>query len=136
MEQDRPITFFSFPGTAEEAVNFYIETFPNSHLNQFTYYGHDAPDLIGKVLNADFTILGQPFYALDFTEDQIPPSSWQSSQYVEFSDIKEFDQVFNALAEKGEVLMGPEAVMQFDKATWVTDHYGITWQLVHRKSAQ
>ncbi|GEL15069.1 VOC family protein [Pediococcus cellicola] len=135
MKQNRPITFFSFPGTAEAAVNFYVKTFPNSKLIQFHYFSHDAPDLIGKILNADFTIMGEPFYALDFTTEQAPPASWQTSQYIEFSDTNEFDQVFNQLSQDGIVLMGPEAIQQFDKATWVTDKFGITWQLVHRASS-
>lgn len=136
MKQNRPISFFSFPGTAEAAVNFYVQTFPNSKLINLTYYSHDAPDLIGKILTADFTIMGEPFYALDFTEEQAPPASWQTSQYIEFTDTDEFDRVFNQLAQEGIVLMGPEAIQQFDKATWVTDKFGITWQLVHRRTSK
>ncbi|WP_412989391.1 VOC family protein [Pediococcus siamensis] len=132
MKQDRPISFLSFPGTAEKAVNFYVETFPNSKLNHFTYYNRDEPDLIGKILNADFTLMGVPFYALDFTEAQAPVASWQTSQYIEFSKIQDFDHVFYRLSEKGNVLMGPDPMTPFDKVAWITDQFGITWQILHR----
>ncbi|MFD0896398.1 VOC family protein [Loigolactobacillus binensis] len=132
MEQDRPISFFSFPGTAAAAVNFYVQLFPNSELIELTYFGDEQPELTGKVYNASFTLMGQSFYALDFTPKEAPPASWQTSQFIEFSDTHLFDRIFTTLASSGHVLMGPEPIAQFDKAAWITDQFGITWQLVHR----
>jgi predicted 3-demethylubiquinone-9 3-methyltransferase (glyoxalase superfamily) len=41
-----------------------------------------------------------------------------------------FDHAFDNLTKDGKVLMGPEPYDNFRKVTWLTDKYGITWQLV------
>lgn len=47
-----------------------------------------------------------------------------------FADTEdEFDTLFEKLAKEGTVMMGPEAVEALRKVAWVTDKYGITWQL-------
>ena len=56
--------------------------------------------------------------------------SWAISLQVDCLDEPEFDTLFTRLAEGGTVMMGPEPVLAFRKVAWVTDRFGVTWQLV------
>lgn len=55
--------FLWFEDRAEEAVDFYVNTFTDSKLDSIHRY-RSGP-LTGKVFTAAFHLAGQPFYALD-----------------------------------------------------------------------
>jgi predicted 3-demethylubiquinone-9 3-methyltransferase (glyoxalase superfamily) len=126
--------FISFTGCAEEAVNYYISTFPNSKIQRIEYFKEGEMGVEGKVKKICFSIMGQSFMAMDFMvidESDGPTPSWFISLYVNCSDETIFDNAFNNLSKEGNVLMGPEPLMNFKKVSWVTDKYGITWQLIY-----
>lgn len=50
--------------------------------------------------------------------------------HVESEEI--FMKYFDKLKFEGQVMMGPEPVFDIKLVTWVTDKYGITWQLVYK----
>jgi len=111
-----------FDTQAEEAAKFYVSIFPNSKLGRISYYGNEGQEIHGgkpgSVLTAEFEINGQNFLALNggphykFT----PAISFQ----VHCDTQKEIDYFWNRLADGGtEVQCG-----------WVTDKYGLSWQVV------
>ena len=51
---------------------------------------------------------------------------WQRKKLLD----KRFDFLFNELSAEGTVIMGPEPVMQLRLVSWLTDKFGVTWQLV------
>lgn len=124
--------FLTFGGVAEEALNFYVNTFPNSEVKEITYIREGQRGEVGKVLNALFEIKGQLFYAMDMEKEYLPqgPLNWAISLFVSCVDEAEFDHIFYALAATGTVVMGPEPIYNLRKVSWVTDKYGFTWQLV------
>lgn len=124
------IPFLTFPGTAEEAVNFYVSVFPNSRINEITRIENPDHGVVGKVLNLDFELDGLQFYALDMEKEHLPDFTWAISLFKDCDHEEEFNSIFKRLSEKGTVLMGPEPIMDLKLATWVTDQFGITWQLV------
>lgn len=66
---------------------------------------------------------------MDMTNNASPDFSWATTTLY-FADTEdEFDTLFEKLAKEGTVMMGPEAVEALRKVAWVTDKYGITWQL-------
>ena len=126
--------FISFTDCAEEAVNFYISTFPNSKIQEIEYFKEGELGIEGKVKKICFTIMGKSFMGMDFMVmegSDGPVPSWFISLYVNCSDEIMFDNVFNKLSKEGNVLMGPEPLLNFKKVTWVTDKFGITWQLIY-----
>lgn len=125
-------TFLTFPGNAEEAVNRYLEVFRDSKLLSLDRFQEGMQGTPGKVLTAAFTINGTLLLAMDMDEKYAPNFNWAISLYTEFQDEQEFDSVFAELSNGGTVLMGPEPVLDIRKATWVTDRFGITWQLIFR----
>ncbi|MDD3654645.1 MAG: VOC family protein [Desulfotomaculaceae bacterium] len=124
-------TFLTFPGTAEEAVNFYLSLFPGSKLLEMTRFGKDQFGEEGKVLNATFELKGVQFMAMDMDKDSAAAFSWATSLQVDCLDEQEFDTLFARLAENSAaIMMEPEPVLDFRKVAWVTDRFGVTWQLV------
>lgn len=134
-EQKKSIsTFLTFGGTAETAVNFYLSLFPNEgRILSQTLFKEGEPGIPGTILNLTFEIRGQSFMAMDMDKKYLSDFSWATSILVQCIDEAEFDRLFQAFSNQGHVMMGPEAVMDIQKACWVTDRFGVTWQLVWSK---
>jgi predicted 3-demethylubiquinone-9 3-methyltransferase (glyoxalase superfamily) len=126
----RIVTFLTFPGTAEEAMNYYVGLFPKGRVVELTRFGKDQQGPEGKLLNGTFELLGQRFYVMDMEPGTPPAFSWATSILVHCADEAEFDALFAGLSRGGSVMMGPEPVMEIRKAAWVTDRFGVTWQLI------
>ncbi|WP_239257365.1 VOC family protein [Listeria ilorinensis] len=132
MRQKEVYTFLTFPGTAEEAVDFYVSLFKDAKILDMTRISERDRGEVGKILNLTFTLAGQNFMALDMEEQYFVPFSWTTSILIDCPNEAEFDRLFEAFAKDGKVMMGPEEIGLLKKATWVTDRYGVTWQLIYR----
>ena len=130
MSEQRIVTFLTFPETAEEAMNFYVSIFPNSSITSLTKIDEDERGEGGRVINGQFVLDGQHFMAMDMEKEFLPDFSWATSLYVECEDEPTFDNYFDSLSAEGTVMMGPEPVGELRSVSWVTDQYGVTWQLV------
>lgn len=124
------VPFLTFTGRAEEAMNFYVSVFPRSEITAVRYIAKGGRGAAGKVLNGTFTLMGQRFMAMDMEPKYGPQPSWNVSFYIDCRDEAEFDALFAPLAGGGTVVMGPEPVYGLRKVAWVTDKFGVTWQLV------
>jgi predicted 3-demethylubiquinone-9 3-methyltransferase (glyoxalase superfamily) len=111
-----------FNKNAEEAANFYAQTFPNSHVISVLKSPSDYPNgKAGDVLTVDFTILGQPFLGMNGGPG-VPFTDAVSFQV--FTDTQEeTDRYWNAIVKNGgqEVACG-----------WCKDKFGLSWQIVPR----
>jgi len=122
--------FLTFPGQAEAAMDLYQSLFVDSERVSLTLVDNPAFGEIGKVLNGQLLIKDHLVMFMDMAPEQAAPFSWSSSLYVECDDEAEFDRLFAGLAEGGQVMMGPEPILDLRKVAWVTDRFGVTWQLV------
>lgn len=122
-------SFFTFCGTAEEAMNYYLTIFPDSQVLSIKHTNEEGEGN-KKVLVAVFELMGQPFMVMDMEEKYCPEHSWATSQYVDCDTEEEFQSLFSKLSDNGTVMMGPEPVLQLRLVAWVTDKFGVTWQLV------
>lgn len=107
---------------AEEAANFYCELFANSKINNFTRYTEVGKEIhqqcVGSVMTVDFEIDGQQFTALNGgSYFQITPGI---SFLVSCDSQQEVDRYYDVLADGGEEM----------QCGWVTDKFGVTWQIV------
>jgi predicted 3-demethylubiquinone-9 3-methyltransferase (glyoxalase superfamily) len=115
--------FIWFQGNAEEAMNFYVETFPNSKITHIERYAGDQgiPDedkLKGKVLTGVFEINGQEWQCLD-GGPQFGPGG-NISFVAEFKTQDELDEVWGKLLDGGKTQM----------CGWITDKFGVAWQII------
>ena len=110
--------FLWFQGEAEEAARFYTSIFKRAKLGKILHYGDEFPHLKGKVLTVEFQIEGQDFTALNGESDfQITPAI---SLFVRCKTQKEVDRLWNKLSKGGKEI----------QCGWVTDKFGVTWQIV------
>ena len=112
--------FLWFDDKAEEAMNFYISIFKNSHALTITRYGECGPGPKGTVMTAHFSLDGQEFIALNGgPEFNFTPAI---SFVVNCDTQAEVDELWTKLSAGGkEVQCG-----------WLQDKYGVSWQIVPR----
>lgn len=122
-------TFLMFDGNAEEAMTLYTSLFDQSEIINISRYGANEPGKEGTVMHATFTLNGQEFMCIDSSVKHEFTFTPSMSLYVNCDTEAEIDEVFNKLAQEGEVLM-PLAVYPFSKKFgWLNDMYGVSWQL-------
>jgi predicted 3-demethylubiquinone-9 3-methyltransferase (glyoxalase superfamily) len=110
-------TFLWFDDRAEDAMNFYLSVFKNAKAGEVHRYGAGSPKP-GAVLTASFEIEGQSFMALNGGPHyKLTPAV---SLFVSCKDQAEVDALWDKLSAGGEVL----------QCGWVTDKFGLTWQIV------
>jgi len=110
--------FLWFDTQAEEAAQFYVSVFPNSRITQVTRYPEQGPGTAGAVMTVSFTLDGQEFMALN------GGPQFSFSQAVSFmiacETQEELDRYWERLGEGGQYL----------ECGWLTDKYGLPWQIV------
>jgi predicted 3-demethylubiquinone-9 3-methyltransferase (glyoxalase superfamily) len=118
--QQKITTFLTFDGRAEEAVELYTSIFENSRVVSTNRYGDGGPRPKGSFMSATFELAGQEFIALNGG-----PSfafSQGISLFVDCETQDEVDELWERLSEGGE--KGP--------CGWLTDRFGVSWQIIPR----
>ncbi len=117
--------------TADELIQFYQATFPNFEVLRTDYYsdagkeihGHNA----GDVLTVSFAIGGYEFMALNGGQAFTPNPSISFFYYAETTD--ELDAVARQLMDGGNILMELGVYPFSEYYGWVSDRFGVSWQL-------
>ena len=122
-------TFLMFPGTAEEAMNYYTSIFDQSEIISISRYGANETGKEGTVLHATFSLKGQEFMCIDSSNKDLHAFTPAMSLFVSCDTEEEINQVFNKLAQDGAVLMPLTHSPWSAKFGWVQDKYGVSWQL-------
>jgi predicted 3-demethylubiquinone-9 3-methyltransferase (glyoxalase superfamily) len=110
--------FLWFDGKAEEAMDFYTSIFENSRVINVTRYGEAGPGPKRTVMSATFELLGREFIALNGG----PHFSFTPaiSFFVTCKTQAEVDTLWEKLVAGGK----PQ------RCGWLTDKYGLSWQIV------
>ena len=118
-----------FEGKAEEAMNFYISLFKQSKIEHISRYEANEPGTEGSVKYAVFSLGGQEFMCIDSHVKHTFTFTASMSLYVKCESEQEIDELFSQLSNGGQVFM-PLAAYPFSKKfAWVSDKYGVSWQL-------
>ena len=112
--------FLMFNDQLEAAMEFYASTFPDSEIRKVARKGDDGP-----VTSAEFVVGGQVF--MGFNGGPTFNFSSGFSLFVDCEDQAEVDRYWNALIEAGAEPM---------QCGWITDPFGLTWQIVPRRFMQ
>ena len=116
-------TWLWFDTEAEEAAEFYTSTFPDSRITDVSRYGESGPRPEGMVMTVGFELFGREFYALNGGSNAKIDAGPSISFMVECDSQEEVDRYWGTLAEGGqEIACG-----------WVTDRYGVSWQIVPKR---
>jgi predicted 3-demethylubiquinone-9 3-methyltransferase (glyoxalase superfamily) len=111
-------TFLWFDGNVEEAMIFYTSVFKDSKAGGISRYGSSGPGPEGSVMTASFQLFGQDFVALNGgPQYSFTPAI---SFAVKCETQKEIDDYWEKLTEGGKEI----------QCGWLTDKYGLSWQIV------
>ena len=127
MQSIRP--FLMFQGEAKEALALYQETFSDFHLLQIHHYPDSAGESANKVESAVIEINGQQIQMIDSPVEHNFSFTPSFSFFLTFTADDEFESVFAALSEGGDVLMPPDDYGFSRRFAWLNDPYGVSWQL-------
>ena len=112
------IPFLWFDGKAEEAANFYTAIFNDARITDVMRSGDGGPGAKGSILSATFELAGQKFIALNGGPMfQFTPAI---SFFVYCETQAEVDDFWVKLSEGGQIR----------QCGWLTDKFGVTWQIV------
>ena len=109
--------FLMFNDQLEAAIAFYTATFPDSEIKNVAQSGEGGP-----ITAAEFVIGGQFFMAynggpyFNFSEG--------FSLFVDCEDQEEVDEYWSKLVNAGATP---------SQCGWITDQFGVTWQIVPRR---
>ncbi|MBB3020108.1 putative 3-demethylubiquinone-9 3-methyltransferase (glyoxalase superfamily) [Microvirga lupini] len=108
-----------FDGKAEEAARFYVSLLPDSRIDAVLPYTVETPGgKPGNMMLVEFTLAGESYMALNGGPYfQFTPAI---SLFVSCADQAEVDRLWNVLLDGGTPL----------ECGWVTDRYGVSWQIV------
>lgn len=109
--------FLMFNDQLEDAIEFYISTFPDSEIINVARTGEDGP-----VISAEFIVGGQRF--MGYNGGEYFKFSEGFSLYVDCEDQAEVDEYWEKLLAAGATPM---------QCGWITDPFGMTWQIVPKQ---
>lgn len=108
-----------FDGNGEDALKFYTAIFPNSRVTDKLLWGDVNPEKKGSLLTAMFELEGQEFMVLNGgPQYKFTPAI---SMYLKCETQAEVDNYWSKLLEGGG---------QPVQCGWLTDRYGVSWQIV------
>jgi predicted 3-demethylubiquinone-9 3-methyltransferase (glyoxalase superfamily) len=113
-----PCLWFNF--NAEEAVAHYCAIFKNARIEKVARYGANQPGPEGAVMTMLFTIEGQRFLALNGGPQF--PFTPSISLIVNCDGQAELDDYWERLSAGGAK----------GRCGWLTDKFGVSWQIVPR----
>ncbi|MDR3465767.1 MAG: VOC family protein [Xanthobacteraceae bacterium] len=110
-----------FDGNAEEAVAFYTSIFKDAKITHVSRYGETGPGPNGKVMVVAFELNGQSFMALNGgPQFKFTPAI---SLVVNCETQQAIDHYWDGLIAGGAA----------QQCGWLTDKYGLSWQIVPSK---
>jgi predicted 3-demethylubiquinone-9 3-methyltransferase (glyoxalase superfamily) len=109
--------FLMFNDQLEAAIAFYTATFPDSAVTQMSRKGQDGP-----ITSAQFVVGGQTF--MGYNGGPYFTFSQGFSLFVDCEDQAEVDRYWDKLIAAGATP---------SQCGWITDPFGVTWQIVPRR---
>ena len=123
----RSLTFQD--GRAEEAMTFYVDLFAGSKVLKVSRWPAGGPVEEGKIMQATFELAGNLFMCSDSPAVHAWGFSPAVSQYLECDSEAELDELCSRLTEGGEMMMPPANYGFSQRFAWVSDQFGVSWQL-------
>ena len=109
--------FLMFYDQLADAIAFYTSTFPDSEVRNVARTGDDGP-----VSSAEFVVGGQTF--MGYNGGSYFSFSQGVSLYVDCEDQEEVDGYWDRFVAAGATPL---------QCGWITDQFGVTWQIVPRR---
>jgi predicted 3-demethylubiquinone-9 3-methyltransferase (glyoxalase superfamily) len=122
-------TLLMFECKAEEAMNFYVSLFRNSRVVSVKRFGPGEQGAEGSIMRGIFSLNGREFICFDSPAKHAFTFTPAMSLFVNCQSEDEVDRLYASLSDGGRVLMGLDRYPFSAKFAWVSDKYGVSWQL-------
>jgi predicted 3-demethylubiquinone-9 3-methyltransferase (glyoxalase superfamily) len=136
MQKIKPCIWFD--SNAEKAVDFYVSIFKGSKIKQVAHYDDASSRASGQpkgsVLTVDFMLEGQEFMALNGGPVFKPSPAISFS--VSCKTVKELDALWAKLSDRATIMLPLEKYPFSERYGFLTDRFGVSWQLNLAKSNQ
>jgi len=110
-------TCLCFNGNAEEAAKFYVSVFKKAKIVDTLLWGDTGPGPKGSVLASTIDIGGHEIVVMNGPDFKFTPAA---SLFVVCENQAEVDEYWDKLSAGGEIM----------QCGWLTDKFGVTWQIV------
>lgn len=136
MQQIVPCIWFDT--AALEAAERYVSLFPGSKIVRTVHYPDSAADGLadfqldraGTVLTVDFELAGMSFVGLNAGPVFRPTPAISFMVHFQEGEADRLDETWAALTDGGDVLMELGNYPFSPHYGWVSDRYGVSWQLM------
>lgn len=121
-DRSRVATHLWFRGEAKEAAEFYVSILPEARIiDSFTFH-NSGPDGKSSFTSVTFEFGGQVYMGLDGSPFPFNPAT---SIFIACDTQEEIDRLWAALVQDG----------QPQRCGWLTDRFGLCWQIAPRELA-
>lgn len=121
-----------FDNEGEEAVALYTSLFSDSAKGGVLRFGKAGQEVHGRsegsVMSGEFRLAGRSFTALN--GGPLFKFTPAASLFVHCGSEADVDRLWNRLVADGEVLMPLDRYEWSDRYGWLSDRYGLSWQIM------
>ena len=121
--------FLMFEGVAEAAANLYVSLFRDSSIQMIERYGPGENGAEGSVKQCHLIVAGLRLRCFDSPIKHAFTFTPSVSLFVDCESEAELDAAFARLSADGTVMMPPANYGFSSKFAWVSDRFGVSWQL-------
>jgi predicted 3-demethylubiquinone-9 3-methyltransferase (glyoxalase superfamily) len=122
-------TLQMFDGQAENAMRFYASLFENGQIEKIDHYQAGEQGTKGTIKHATLRLGDQALMCIDSPVKQPFTFTPAISLVVECETEARLDQLFARLSDGGKILMPLDAYPFSTRFGWMTDRFGVSWQL-------
>ena len=122
-------THMMFQGDAKKAVDLYSSAFKDFEVGEVESYGEGEQVVEGLFKLANVSFAGHELIIFDSPPVHDFSFSPSMSIFVDFDTQDELEAAFAKLSEDGEVMMPLDNYGFGRRFGWITDRYGVSWQL-------
>jgi predicted 3-demethylubiquinone-9 3-methyltransferase (glyoxalase superfamily) len=116
-----------FDGSVEEAMKLYVSLISNSEILETNKY--DSGENKGELYLGRFTLGGREFLCIDSPIKHEFGFAPAVSIHIDCETSTELERLFVTLSEGGEILMPLDNYGFSTKFGWLSDRFGVSWQL-------
>lgn len=127
MNNQRIVPHLWFDNEAQEAVDYYMQTFPESEIISDVTFT-DTPS--GDAKQLTFNIFGYKFMAINAGPYFTKNPSISFTVLFNQSEAALLDKVWTALAHNRKIMMELDTYDFSEKYGWLEDQFGVSWQLL------
>ncbi len=122
-------TLLMFQGDAAAALEFYVSIFDGARVDELIQYGPGEQGSEGMVKHATVRIGDATLALIDSPVEQPFGFTPATSLVIEDRDRDRLQRVWDRLFEGGRILMPLDRYPFSACFGWITDRYGVSWQL-------